>query len=335
MNNKTAYRIIRDFIDGIIPIRYRNVVARWIVSDRNMEEKDTAMKTIWEQTEGDNSTVNKSLITFRCNRDDYEDSLRYKRKIRMILHYAAILALPLLTGALVWHYTSSHYYIASEMVELYVPEGKTDSLILSDGTIVTANGGSTFLYPREFNRKNGCRNVYLQGEAHFNVAKDTDKPFIVNIGKLKVQVRGTQFNVKAYPNNRHIITTLEEGQVSVYDSKSTTTLVPNEQANYDKVSGLLTKNHVDAARFNGWIAGNLFFDQQKLEEILTDLEHKYNVKFRIDPSVDLEHRYTMNFKYTETIDDVLKVISKLSKGLRYYKQGQIIKLYQERKELSH
>ena len=150
-----------------------------------------------------------------------------------------------------------------------------------------------------------------------------------------MQVHGTQFNVKAYPNNRHIITTLEEGQVSVYDSKSATTLAPNEQADYDKVSGLLTKNHVDAARFNGWTAGNLFFDQQKLDEILTDLEHKYNVKFRIDPSVDLEHRYTMNFKYTETIDDVLKVISKLSKGLRYYKQGQIIKLYQERKELSH
>lgn len=333
MDYKPTYRIIRDFIDDIIPRRYRNTVANWMISEHDEKEKNAALQRIWEKTNGNNSSVEKSLAAFRCNRADYEERLQNKRIVRSVMRYAAVFILSILTGALVWYYTSQHYYVASEMAELYVPEGETGTLTLSDGTVVTTNGGSTLLYPREFNRRNGNRNVYLLGEAHFHVAKDTDHPFIVNVGKLKIQVLGTQFNVKAYTDSRHIITTLEEGAVNVYDSKSAIKLTPNEQADYDKVSGLLTKSRVDAARFNGWTAGNLYFDQQKLENIISDLEHRYNVKFRIDSSVNLERRYTMNFKATETIDDVLKIISKLSKGLRYYKQNQIIKLYQERKEI--
>ncbi len=327
MNNKIAYKIIRDLADGLIPLRYRSAVIQWLLSDKDAEEKDSALQHIWEQTEGDDSEIDDSLETFHERRDNYEASRNRMRIVRMALRYAAIFILPIVTAILAWQYSAHHYRNASEMVECYVPDGQTENIKLSDGTVITANGGTYFLYPREFRTDKSIRNVYLQGEAHFAVKHDSERPFIVNIGKLKVKVLGTHFNVKAYTNDENIVTTLEEGKVKVYDSHSEATLLPGEQASYDRQNGKIVKNNVDAEKYNCWMKGNLNFEQQTLEDILFTLEHKYNVRFRISPSVDLSRRYTMNFSPQETVTDVMDVISELSKDLKYSHQGKVIKLY--------
>ena len=327
MNNKIAYKIIRDLADGIIPLRYRSSVIQWLLSDKDADEKDSAFQNIWEQTEGDDSEIEDSLMTFHERRDTYEARRNRLRVVRLVLRYAAIFILPIVVALFTWLYAADHYSNAGEMVEYCVPDGQTGHIKLSDGTVITANGGTYFLYPREFRTDKGIRNVYLQGEAHFAVTHDSERPFIVNIGKLKVKVLGTHFNVKAYTNDKNIVTTLEEGKVKVYDSHSEATLLPGEQATYDRQNGQIVKNNVDADKYNCWIKGSLNFEQQTLEEILFTLEHKYNVRFRISPSVDLSHRYTMNFSPQETVTDVMDVISELSKDLKYSRQGKVIKLY--------
>lgn len=332
MNNEIAYKIIRDLADGLIPLRYRSAVIQWLLSDKDAEEKDSALLHIWEQTEGDNSGIDDSLTTFHERRDSYETRRNRMRIVRKTLRYAAIFILPIVTALFTWQYAVEHYSSASEMVEYYVPDGQTGHIKLSDGTVITANGGTSFLYPREFKTGNGVRNVYLQGEAHFAVAHDSEHPFVVNVGKLKVKVLGTHFNVKAYTDDDNVVTTLEEGKVKVYDSHSEATLLPGQQALYDRLNGRIVKNNVDTQKYNCWIKGNLNFEQQTLEDILFTLEHKYNVKFRISPSVDLSHRYTMNFCPQETVCDVMDVISELSKDLKYSRQGKVIKLYKKGKE---
>lgn len=327
MNNKIAYKIIRDLADGIIPLRYRSSVILWLLSDKDADEKDSAFQNIWEQTEGDDSEIEDSLMTFHERRDTYEARRNRLRVVRLVLRYAAIFILPIVVALFTWLYAADHYSNAGEMVEYCVPDGQTGHIKLSDGTVITANGGTYFLYPREFRTDKGIRNVYLQGEAHFAVTHDSERPFIVNIGKLKVKVLGTHFNVKAYTNDKNIVTTLEEGKVKVYDSHSEATLLPGEQATYDRQNGQIVKNNVDTEKYNCWIKGNLNFEQQTLEEILFTLEHKYNVRFRISPSVDLSRRYTMNFCPQETVTDVMDVISELSKDLKYSRQGKVIKLY--------
>jgi len=327
MNNKIAYKIIRDLADGLIPLRYRRAVIQWLLSNKDAEEKDSALQHIWEQTEGDDSEIDDSLETFHERCDNYEASRNRMRIVRVALRYAAIFILPIVAALFTWQYAADHYCNAGEMVEYYVPDGQTEHLKLSDGTVITANGGTYLLYPREFRPDRGIRNVYLQGEAHFAVTHDSERPFIVNIGKLKVKVLGTHFNVKAYTNDENIVTTLEEGKVKVYDSHSEAILLPGEQASYDRQNGRIVKNYVDTEKYNGWIKGSLNFEQQTLEDILFTLEHKYNVRFRISPSVDLSHRYTMNFSPQETVTDVMDVISELSKDLKYSRQGKVIKLY--------
>ena len=92
---------------------------------------------------------------------------------------------------------------------LKVPYGKRFKLQLSDGTVVSLNSGTTLKYPEQFGL-NGKRNVYLSGEAFFEVAKDKTHPFIVHANKVEVEVLGTKFNVSAYPENPTVNTTLIE-----------------------------------------------------------------------------------------------------------------------------
>ncbi|WP_428229357.1 FecR family protein [Flavobacterium sp.] len=99
---------------------------------------------------------------------------------------------------------------------LKVPYGKRFKLTLSDGTVVSLNSGTTLRYPEQFGI-NGKRNVYLTGEAFFEVAKDKQHPFIVNVNQVDIEVLGTKFNISAYPENPTVNSTLVEGSIQMYE----------------------------------------------------------------------------------------------------------------------
>ncbi len=167
------------------------------------------------------------------------------------------------------------------------------------------------------------------------LAKDTRHPFIVHSGKLNIQVLGTEFSVKAYPNEEQITTTLVKGSVKLYDESHNEMMSPNEQIVYNRGNGQLLKQSVLASECNYWMLHNLSFNNQPLGKILQEIEKQYKVKFDIGRSVETNQRFTMNFTNRETIDDVMKVITKLKNNLEYYKDGQTIKLIQSRKEDTH
>lgn len=335
MDKQKVYQIIRGFVDGIIPSRYRCAVARWLVSTSDEIAKDEVLRQLWQETDpASDDTLKTSLETFRNNRSGYMAMVGRSTRMRNWLRYAAILLLPLLTGTVVWWFSSTYYYRASEMVECYVPNGRIKNIQLSDGTSVVINSGTTLFYPKEFG--GDCRRIYLSGEAHFAVAKDVDHPFIVKAGNLNVQVLGTHFNVEAYSESGKVTTTLEEGSVKLFDNNHPSrscVLTPNEQGIYDRYSGRLTKCNVDTSDYNSWTAGNLNFEHQPLDEILSALEHRFDVMFTIDHTLSVSKQYTMNFKSYETIDDILKVLTHLSGDISYTREGRIIKLYKSRKEV--
>jgi transmembrane sensor len=331
MDLNDIQHIIQDYFDGITPKSYEKRIRQWLVSSANSTEKDSVLKEIWDQTEAEDANTQKALAEFQSNRREYEWKHRYHKTVRRVLKWAAVLALPILGAALTWLY-SGKYYERKQLVEFYVPEGKIDSLVLSDGTKMIVNSGSTVLYPQQFNKHTGNRNVYLLGEAHFAVAKDKDHPFIVHSGKLNIQVLGTHFNVKAYTNEELITTTLEEGKVKLFDDNYTEVMKPNEQIVYSREDGRMSKNVVDVAKFNDWTTGDMTFDNQSLNEILTKIGLRYDVKFILDASIDRHQRFTMNFKHNETITDVLDVFTHLSHNLKYHKKGKTIIFYKNRKE---
>lgn len=209
--------------------------------------------------------------------------------------------------------------------EVFIPYGQIFKLQLSDGTLVWLNAGSKLRFPQSFVDADKNRTVYLEGEAFFDVAKNRDKPFIVNTQEVDVKVLGTKFNISSYEADDYIATTLVEGSVGVYETRTPENgiqLIPSFQANYDKFGNNFSKAKVDADIYTAWLQGRLVIDNLEFSEILIRLERKYSVKF-VNKAESLNAEiYTGEF-VNEDIESVLETIS-LSKPFSYQINQNII-----------
>lgn len=197
---------------------------------------------------------------------------------------------------------------------LKVPFGKRFQLLLADGTRVHLNAGSSLRYPISFFEENK-REVYLEGEAFFDVATDSTKRFIVKTGDIEVEVFGTQFNINSYHKQGEIVTTLMEGSVSVKNANNQIFMVPNEQTIFRKVNGEMQKRLVEVNRFTAWINGEIVFTSTPFNEILNVLERKYDVKI-INKIPDLNNQqFTARFT-DEDVEQIMLYFSK-SYGFEY------------------
>ena len=296
-----------------------------------IDNKDDKLRALWDapQPDIDERQMTEALDTFRRNRRSHIRSNRRKKLLRSLLKYAAIIVAPLLTALAAWNYSAQYYADDNALVEMYVPDGKIDSVVLSDNTKLIVNAGTSVIYPARFNKYSKNRNVYVNGNCHFAVAKDPLHPFVVNMGNLKVKVLGTHFSVNSYNDNDRIVVTLEEGLVKAFDAHHSMYLRPNEQLVYYRSDGRMQKQRVDAMACNSWVNGNIDFSAQTLGQILKTIERHYDVKFDVSRDIDLNRRYTMNFRNGEPIDRVLKVLSMIYGNMHYAKKGNTVKLYIE------
>lgn len=161
--------------------------------------------------------------------------------------------------------------------KLYVPKGCDFYIILADNTRVWLNADSRLEYPSIFPPDR--REIYLEGEAYFEVAKENGKPFIVKTKSLDVQVTGTSFNVTAYPDEASVLATLLEGSVNVMQGEQPLcALRPGEQCVLNCASGNWEVNRVNPQSFIAWKSGQFFFDNQSIENIMHTLARWYNVQ---------------------------------------------------------
>lgn len=326
MNKETAYKIIRYFADGLIPSRYRQQVMSWLIDEADREAKDEALKRVWDETDDvmNADAMSQSVLRNQALRSHHGHQER-ARQIRLkVLKYAAVIFLPIALCLGTWFIASNQMASQAMLAECHVENGQTKVLRLSDGTQVRLNAGSSLFYPQRFSRLFSRRDVYLDGEAHFDVAKNSSQPFIVHVGNLKVKVLGTHFNVKAYPAEELVTTTLEQGRVKVYGDKIAMTLLPDEQAVYNRISGKMTKRSVNSGNYNQWMDGKLLFDQAPLKAIIADLQRRYDVSIKATPAVDLSRRFTMAFRADEGVGDVMRVLEKISGNLNYIHQHHTI-----------
>ncbi|MEH6681085.1 MAG: FecR domain-containing protein [Sediminicola sp.] len=197
--------------------------------------------------------------------------------------------------------------------ELDVPNGKMFNVELSDGTLVHLNSGTKLRYPVKF-LKGQKREVFVDGEAYFDVAKDKDHPFIVNADDVAVTVLGTKFNVSSYKDDSEITTVLVEGSVNMTNSvvPGDNLLVPGMKGSWHKTAHSTKLEKVDTAHYIGWIKGELIFRNATFGNMERTLERKYNVD--IDNSnKELEGKIlTASFNSKiESIQDVLNALREI------------------------
>jgi hypothetical protein len=199
---------------------------------------------------------------------------------------------------------------------LSIPYGKKFQLLLSDGTLVYLNSGTTVRYPVQF-IKGLNREVYVEeGEVYFKVEKDRKHPFVVHTKEQNVRVLGTEFNVSSYPEDATVNTVLVEGSVSlyatktVYEKEKAQLLKPGFKAAWDKKTALVVFDKVDTQIYTGWIEGKLIFKDTPFKILRKKLERHYNVSIENRNEEFDQKKYTINFD-TEDIYQVMNLFSKI------------------------
>lgn len=196
----------------------------------------------------------------------------------------------------------------NEYHKINVPRNGEYYVELSDGTKVWMNSESSLGFYSKFSDK--ARIVRLEGEAYFEVSKDKSRPFIVKTGDMDVRVLGTEFNVKSYPNDDHVFTTLKEGKVRVRVNDMNQTLLPNDQLVLNKQTGDIEKRQVNATIYSAWKDGMFVFKDERLEDILQAFSRWYDVEVFYPNSKMKEELFSMRVNRYEDINVILKKMEK-------------------------
>ena len=157
-----------------------------------------------------------------------------------------------------------------------VPAGDKVQLTLPDKSSVKLNSESSLSYAYV----NGKRVARLKGEGYFQVSKDRKHPFVVQVGNLNIEVLGTCFNVYSYEENDFVETSLIEGSVRLYDSKSPSEsfiLKPSQKAIYSKNNGKISFHNTDNVKETAWTQNHLVFESEKLGSVFQKIERWYGV----------------------------------------------------------
>jgi len=228
---------------------------------------------------------------------------------------------------------------ASEPVmnEVVIPYGKKSQLILADGTHVWLNAGSRMAFPTQFTGNK--REVFLEGEAYFEVTHNQDMPFLVNTGEIAVKVLGTKFNISAYKNDKLMETVLLEGKVAISERsafgfmKKETMLTPHQKASYDRNNRTLDVKFEPDVEFDiAWTEGWFKFSQQSLNEVLNKLQRYYNVKFVFDPLFPVVDLITGKLDLKSSVESVMVALTDVA-GIQYRMDGDKIYISKKKNEL--
>ena len=190
---------------------------------------------------------------------------------------------------------------------LLVPQGQTYKLALADGTNVMLNAESELTFPSEFDTDR--REVFLKGEAFFQVTHNEKAPFIVHTDQLDVQVLGTTFNVSGYNNENMLKVTLVEGSIRIHQQGDSVKIRPNEQYNYNKNPREKRVQTVDTELFTSWVNDEYIFKDTTLDEIFNRINHWYMFDVTYESPSLKEKRFFLTIGRDASLDQIIQIIN--------------------------
>lgn len=196
--------------------------------------------------------------------------------------------------------------------ELFVPKGTEYQIKLADGTLVFLNAETKLRFPSRFT--GDTREVYLEGEAYFDVARDEQKPFIVKTAQYDVRVLGTRFNISAYPEGNYTRTVLVEGSVAVSGGAMDKEVIlkPNQLLDLD-TKGAWSVTDVDAQYYTAWKDGRFRFLDERLEDIMLQIARWYDVEVVFADEEVKDYRFGFFANRNETIEPVIRIFEQNGK----------------------
>ncbi len=197
----------------------------------------------------------------------------------------------------------------SQLYAMEAPAGEKCRVALPDNSVVWLNSGSKLSFEDSFNRKE--RTVTLVGEGYFDVAHDVDRPFTVRCGDVSVLVKGTRFNVSAYPEDRYVVTSVVEGHVVFSDGTAQMDLYKGQSTHYDLLAERFSRSLEDPDDVSAWTESRFVYDNINLVELADKLSRTYAVKFHFNTPDYLDYKFNISLRNNETLADVLSALERI------------------------
>jgi ferric-dicitrate binding protein FerR (iron transport regulator) len=307
-----------------------SALKKWLSDQETHADVESWLLEHWASSPGVDSTT--LIETVFRQIKEYEEQHQPKAgfSIRRILKIyqkvAAFLLIPIIGfGILYW--ANNRSQSNGSMTETIAPRGQKSQIVLSDGTKVWLNSDTKIKYPGNFSKDQ--RDVYLDGEAFFEVSKNPHQPFVVHTSGVNVKVLGTKFNVKAYADERQIETSLFEGEINLLmNNSSSGSLVekevkPGQSFIYSKTDHQLVANKFPQDEINGWKKNQLIFKDDTFSNLVRKVERWYDVKVVYDEKLFNDRRLTVELYEGERLDRLMNIIS-LALSVDYkYEKGKI------------
>ena len=272
---------------------------------KTQKQFEESLCEIWCSTEGAASEA------------DYREDLRQMHRemgvggrprfmARTWFYGAAAAAVLLLAMVGEYHFLNKRTRSVERMS--YVTSSAKGEFTLPDGSHVWLNSNSSLTFDQA-----NPRDVKLQGEGFFDVVKKDGQPFVIHTGTTDVKVLGTRFNVRSSSHFDREEVSLVSGKVELLSGDKTVLLAPGEKAGI--AGGVIEKKTADVSLDASWIGQELVFDNVALQDILTSLEHWYNVNIRVASGVNPDARLSFKLR-KETLPEAQRIVSRIT-GYRF------------------
>ena len=338
MKDKYTQIIIRNFFEKKVSKDIQYKFRKWLIEFAPYRESKVTMLHIWESTSTlDDHDTTAELKKIHKSISEYESKKRKaKRKnIAVSLAVAAAIMLPVISAITTYTLKKETVVVKEpEFVEHFVKFKDREKIILPDSTQVWLNSGSLLIYANAFEGKN--RTVLLNGEAHFTVTEDANKPFIVKTSDVDIEVLGTVFSIESYTDKEYSITTLEKGKVKVKtksEDDEPIFLSPNEQLIFNKTSKTFEKKTVSAEKENLWTKGYLVFKGNTFDDMMRSIERRFGVKVYYNEDMFKGRSFTMRFSPEEDVNQVFIILKDLCR-FEYKIKDNVIQITNKKKEAS-
>lgn len=310
-------KLITKYLDGSVSQEEYSELRRYLMESRENFTHFIEIRDLWLYSAAIWQPVKYTLLAFEKLKGHIEKFLLFSR-IKKTVYYVSQVAAIIVAAVIFLHLKEQEIGPAPDIsTHTVLSSVQKSKVILPDGTVVWLNDSSKLVYPGQFSST--CRQVYLEGEAYFNVVHDKTKPFIVKSDGQEIKVLGTSFNVCNRPEEDRSVTTLVSGSVSLHFNNDTlhpVILTPNEKITYSKSLRTFCKDTVLAREDIVWATEKMVFNNDKFIDVISYLEKRYQVQVTCPAEIADTLRLTLVVR-NEPKEEIFKEIARIA-HLQYY-----------------
>lgn len=285
------------------------LLSEWLHADEKNQKEFRLLKGYWDAEVSFRHGLQPglSLEKVRLEIDKQEKQKRLSRRRSIVIPFAA--------AAILLIVLFSMQYFSSEKTEVrefytYITDKNKSDFTLADGTKIVLNRHSRLTYSNDFGA--GRREVALEGEAYFEVTKNPEKPFIVEMGNASIRVLGTTFCVKAEKGEDRISAILVEGSIRFESAAQQVLLSPDQELVFTRSTHQICIQPVDARQETAWKDGLLKYKSVPLCVLLDELEKRYEIPIHLENKKLTDTAVTVSGTFTEdqSLKEILRVIAR-------------------------